>query len=182
MLQEKVSPKALFCSSERASSACHPARDCEILTPLGLYQPSKETASSFNLAQQVLKTKNHFIAHRTNLDLVVLDLKLWSSQAQAAKKSSCTQLFKSGFVELCLGFVFPFISIKKEDQRVWAVLCVPDENSSTGCTLKGHCEKYDYVKVCLTRVSDRDQEWTLLPDNGSGEGKALIFFPFNYIR
>lgn len=76
MLQEKVSPKALFCSNERASSACHPARDCEIPTPLGLYQPSKETASSFNLAQQVLKTKNHFIAHRTNLDLVVLDLKL----------------------------------------------------------------------------------------------------------
>lgn len=61
-------------------------------------------------------------------------------------------------------------------------MCVPNENSSTGGNLKGHCEKYDYVKVCLTRVSDRDQEWTLLPDNGSGEGKALIFFPFNDIR
>ncbi|CAO2604324.1 hypothetical protein LEMLEM_LOCUS12034, partial [Lemmus lemmus] len=45
-----------FIDSERASSACRPARDCEIATPLGLYQPSKETASSFNLTQQVLKT------------------------------------------------------------------------------------------------------------------------------
>lgn len=72
-LQEKnASLKALFCSGEYASSA----RDCVIPTSLGVYQPSKETASSSNLVQQVLKTKNHFIAHRTNLDHVGLDLKL----------------------------------------------------------------------------------------------------------
>lgn len=60
-----------------------PARACVMLTPWVAYQPSKEPASCFNLAQQVLKTKSHFTAHRANLDHTVLDLKL-SSRAQVA--------------------------------------------------------------------------------------------------
>lgn len=38
------------------------------------------TKSSFNLARQVLKTKNHFTAHRSTPAHTVRDLPLWSSQ------------------------------------------------------------------------------------------------------
>lgn len=141
----KVSPKALFCSSESASSACCPAWDCVMLTPWVAYQPTKQGACLLlqpGSAGPENKEPLHCPSNHLGPHCAVLDWKLWSFQVWGAEKSPCMPFFKWRFLELWLGFMFPFISAKGEDTE-WAVPRVPDEDSSTGCDLKGH-----YYKNC----------------------------------